>query len=773
MQGPPPPSFNSYSGVTPWFIPTRAAIIDSEGYLTNVNGTNLDWRFKGSAAMPSGPPTMSQYLSITQTTGVPTYAGANKGALAYDSVGLNMYVFNGTNWVLVAAGGGVPNLAAVLAVGNNTGANNIIIDNPQAVNYTGSLIIGAEGAGATAVASSIALGRLAAASGIWSVTIGDGASSNGQQSVSIGRNAISSDLFNTCVGGNAAAGVGSQANVTVGSFARAGDATTNAVVIGHTSFSGNSIDQTVVIGAGASNQATGGILIGAAATLQTGLNTVVIGRSAFGGTGAANIVIGHAASATGLCTNAVIIGPSAVGDAASSRAVVVGVGAGVTGSACIAIGDTARAIANSTTAVGALTTASAVGATAVGANTVATATQATALGFSSQATFESGVAVGYASAATEVRAIGMGAGAVASGVNAIAIGASSVIDGTNCIGIGQRFSVATGSTDCIVIGSDMNCPLNTVRATLIGETTFTGSVNNCTLIGRDNINTSSIDTTIVGNNIQINSGGNKTTAIGRSHLIGTNNYESTVAGTFLYTGVDSYGSVMMGSNSRLSNNCYESIAIGASNYGDTNSHQSIMIGVANNLNTPGVYTTKVVGFQNNLTNVGFSGVFGNNNDLNGCTNVYVLGNNVTSTASDVVYFSPNMPLRATGSELHYYDATGAVVRTASTRKIKERIVDLPYSDRLLDIKLYEYSMKPGHCNCEPQCKSNCPFRFTGAIAEEVAEIEPNLTEYRLNKETMQEEPISVQYSRIGLHLIPVVRQLRDRVAELEAKFLNQ
>ena len=52
----------------------------------------------------------------------------------------------------------------------------------------------------------------------------------------------------------------------------------------------------------------------------------------------------------------------------------------------------------------------------------------------------------------------------------------------------------------------------------------------------------------------------------------------------------------------------------------------------------------------------------------------------------------------------------------------------------------------------------------GFIAEEVAEVDPRLVEFNDS-----DEPESVAYDRLVVHLVNVCQQLQDRVAALEAQ----
>ena len=774
MQGPPLPGFNNFQGAGVWAVPTRPVVTDERGYITNANGTIKDWAFLGSASMPTGATTLQQYFSVTQVAGVPVYTGAQKGALAYDSIGLNLYVFNGTTWNLLSVNA-APNWAAVLAAGNNSGANNPLIDNPQQILYLGPLKIGAEGLLATAVATSLAIGRDVSANGIQSVAIGDSAFTSGSACTAVGKSAVCFGNSNTSIGASSNTGAGSDNNVTMGNFARVGFDCDNSVVIGHSAFSGNSIDQAVVLGQLASNGGPGTVVIGATATNTSSLNSVLIGKAASIGTGATNVVIGSSASAVGACTNAVIIGQSATADAASSTAVVIGRGASVNGTACIAIGDGAN---SSTTA-----------ALALGVSASCTGTTSAALGSYSTASALFSLAVGYGAIANSTRTTAVGTGAGASANGAIAIGYTTSANNANSIAIGQsvgvstdetfcigaRVSIGTGCTGCTVLGAGYNVPNSTVDFTLVGRATLTNSQSRSTVVGTQ-ITSSTSESTILGSNI-VDEGTLKNILIG----VGLDNDPGNSFVTMVGTGLSNRGaanqSVLMGFNVVNGLNNTKNVLIGTDIESTIDSFESVFIG-SNVKNFGGFSNYRSVAIGSDIQLGPTSEkciVIGHNNSVGSAGNTVALGNDITTTANNAVYFSPSLAQFGTaGTVAVYYNlATGQIFPEFSNGQYKTERQPIAADNRILEATPLSYLFSEGKCSCPPQsdCKqTGCKRREIGLLAEEMVDICPELVGYDKHG-----TPCSISYARIPVLLIPIIKELKSQVEELkqELSFLKQ
>lgn len=742
-----------------WVIPTRPVVTDEEGFIINANGTAYDWLFKGNAAMPSGSPTLAQYLSVSQVSGVPTYPNAKPGSLAWDNLGLNLYVFDGTAWVLVSSGGGVPNLAAVLAVGNVTGANDIVINSPQAVNYDSAILIGGEGVGATAISSSIAIGRAATASAINSVAIGQDASNTGFSSTALGRQASSVGTFCTNIGADSTSGVGSAAVAALGSFARAGTNVTNAVVIGHNAFAGNSIDKTVTIGSTTSNTAGQSILIGSD-SVNNGQLSVVIGSSSSAATGLGNVVIGSAAAVTGACQRAVVVGYSAAADALSSDSVVIGFSAGTSGPNTTAIGYDSASTVSASTAIGASSRATAANTTAIGFNAVASVLQSIAIGASSAASGASSTCIGYSSAAA-VQGVGIGALAVAA--------TDSTAIGFNCSALSQGIAIGSlslASVEGVAIGYGAACGANSVT---IGKDLPYGSA-----LSYDNVIIGEL--VVPGGAVPVQNvciGASMESNATESVMIGYNNEDLGL----------NRRNTLIGPNNRILPDTEQAVGIGWSNV--LLGENAITIGTENTVIGAAVNHVGniVIGDVNLIQTDGTEGgngdniILGNNNRMDFCYGSVVIGEGIVCDLNNAFWCDkpsllfPNLTF-ASGSFGLEFTTAGQIVATlgggSSSKSYKEDVLAFSDAERVLDLELVNFKWKDGFCDCKERCtESPCRARSFGFIAEDVATVLPELTWIAPDprEKGALPHPNRVRYEKIGALLVPVVRNLRDRIQE--------
>lgn len=107
----------------------------------------------------------------------------------------------------------------------------------------------------------------------------------------------------------------------------------------------------------------------------------------------------------------------------------------------------------------------------------------------------------------------------------------------------------------------------------------------------------------------------------------------------------------------------------------------------------------------------------------------------------------------------YISSNGYMSRSTSSRRYKTDIADAPVLERLLDIQPRTWLPK----NPDPEDIDR--GRGYGAIAEELHDL--GLTELVTYDE--QGRPEAISYERIGVALIPHLRQLRDEVDALKAK----
>lgn len=125
----------------------------------------------------------------------------------------------------------------------------------------------------------------------------------------------------------------------------------------------------------------------------------------------------------------------------------------------------------------------------------------------------------------------------------------------------------------------------------------------------------------------------------------------------------------------------------------------------------------------------------------------------------------------------FISSGGLMYRSTSSIKYKEQVEDLWETeyDKVLDLRPVWYRSK---------CEDDRPdWSYIGLIAEETAQVEPRLVHFKnwyqdiynekgevVDKRPLEEselEPEGVQYDRIGVMLIPIVKKLRDRVNQLE------
>ena len=135
-----------------------------------------------------------------------------------------------------------------------------------------------------------------------------------------------------------------------------------------------------------------------------------------------------------------------------------------------------------------------------------------------------------------------------------------------------------------------------------------------------------------------------------------------------------------------------------------------------------------------------------------------------------------IPFVATGSQSPncFFDADGRLVKQASTRAIKTNIETL---DRKNAYHVLNNLRPVWYQSIAPA--DNPEWGYYGAIAEEVAEVDPRLaiwgyaddqyTEARELKEDATLSPQGVQYDRLATILFTVVKDQQTAIADLEAK----
>lgn len=148
-------------------------------------------------------------------------------------------------------------------------------------------------------------------------------------------------------------------------------------------------------------------------------------------------------------------------------------------------------------------------------------------------------------------------------------------------------------------------------------------------------------------------------------------------------------------------------------------------------------------------------------------------------------YVPNIRRSGGSSGTVNVSANGQIFNPGSSIRYKKDIETLQssYADKVLDLRPVLYKSKTPTDECEPS-----HYSWYGLIAEEVAKIEPRLThesytddswEYVVDEKTKLQErklktnptrrPEGVNYDRIGVLLIDVVRRQRDKIESLEQR----
>lgn len=179
-------------------------------------------------------------------------------------------------------------------------------------------------------------------------------------------------------------------------------------------------------------------------------------------------------------------------------------------------------------------------------------------------------------------------------------------------------------------------------------------------------------------------------------------------------------------------------------------------------NTASSFNATVPGGRDNTANGEYSFAAGRLADTNGNDGAFVWGDSseatVSATAANQVMFQANggfvIPTGLTtgeGIDVQIDDQTGELYQTNSSARYKTNIQPLSTdTEAVLDLEPrsfeFEETGQPG----------------VGLIAEEVDDVLPDLVNY-----DEKGRPNSVKYDRLGVYLVPEVRENRDRLTEVE------
>lgn len=773
-----------------WVIPTRPVVTNDEGYIINAVGTQYDWDFRGSASMPRGDPSdIQQYFSVTQVNGPPTYTGAEEGALAWDYTGRNLYVFDGTIWVLVDSGGGVQNLSQTLAIGNVTGVNDIVVSASQSINFVTGVQIGGAGGTATASLGSVAIGNGADASGTVSTAIGNNSTATGVTSFAIGNSAAALGFRSFAFGNNTSAGA-ANGNVVIGNVSViSGDLPgqdNRNLVIGNQNVLNNGL-RTILIGDNI-NSASAPDTIAIGSGVGTGPSSVIIGSLSNGNTIAgqnvivgaaascafeANVAIGYSATCSGTfgmalgwgansLTGGIAIGARSVAD---SKSIAIGADSVVEGSGNIAIGDTALAFSGSTNCI------------CIGAGAIVTSsTNGCYLGINTLGGLQTQCSV-------------IGTGNVTSPANQLHVYGTNNTIGFACDSttvIGSQNTISNPATQNFV-GGNNNIVEQQDFGVIIGYGNQADSIYNVVIgwTNEDHGDGTNGKNTCVGSFNRIMDDLDQTTCVGSSNLA---NWIGTYLGRQNDGGDGTYADPRTGL--ALVGNVNVSNVPGAVIFGNNNqcsiesaspllSNRLLVIGSNNDCNSTLQIDSVVVGFGNRLQGTHSENmIIGVNNEIaDFATNVTAIGHDIEAISPDCYYFTPNLPSYSSVALLGYDPSDGRVswvIGSPSSRRWKEEIQPFTGYHRVLDLEVVQYRWKKGRCTCVGGCDEDpCCQVSVGMIAEDVAEILPEIVHFYRDgspcDKSVPKVPQSLDYARIGAYLVPVVREQRDKIAELTAR----
>jgi len=521
-------------------------------------------------------------------------------------------------------------------------------------------------------------------------------------------NTVGTTVINGICIGDSTTQCGANFGIAVGSGARANTNADNIAIGSNSTASGTA---SIAIGYQSNAQAINTTAIGYNTT-GTGPSATVVGSSATNGSGSNNTIIGAAAKVSGTGFGSTVMGQGADGGSGGNNTVIGRNALALTTSAnCVISGTSAYVTAASSNAI-------VIGAFS-GTNVAVTDT----------------ISIGTQSFVDANKCVKIGKGANGSGGFNTCIGDTISINGTSnsCLVIGQNMTVPTGVTGSIFLGCAQTItgtPTNTIcigylntinaaSATVVGPGAA-GQVDFVTSIGRScNVGATGAGGTAVGN--AANSGtGIGNTAFGDTATAGAGTY-NTVVGLSSSTVGSTARNTCIGYNSRVTNAA---------------ASDCVVLGAAS-----------VV-----------SGAF---------TNVICLGANVTGGASNSIYTPTTLAASAAGTAVSW-DASGRLHPNTSSIRYKQNVqeLEIPTED-VLQIVPKIYNFKKGHCGCaDSECDGlTCGREEVGFIAEDMEKLIPEICVYSKDEEGNKRVE-SIQYDRLSLFLIPILKQHADQISSL-------
>lgn len=304
------------------------------------------------------------------------------------------------------------------------------------------------------------------------------------------------------------------------------------------------------------------------------------------------------------------------------------------------------------------------------------------------------------------------------------------------------------ATESIAIGVDADSTAN--YAIALGSHAQATGVNSIAVGGNTAdataANAASQNSIAIGNNSS-SSGGANGIAIGTDTL--ARHTDNIAIGTSALTGTTSAGATAVGPNSIADG--FWTAAYGKS--ADAGGNYATAVGPR--ANASGDYSVALGG--NNLSGASAT-----------ASGAIAIGGSVTANVANSFFVTSGLATLGSGTDLLF--SGGQIAPLSSTLRIKENITDLPNTivDNLRQLQPRKFTLK--HEKKEA----------IGFIAEEVAEIAPELAEWghwrTLDEEGQQtgeqeEElsPVGVKYRDISVALLAYVQQLEKRIEALEAK----
>lgn len=351
------------------------------------------------------------------------------------------------------------------------------------------------------------------------------------------------------------------------------------------------------------------------------------------------------------------------------------------------------------------------------------------------------------------------------GTNSVVVPSTAVASGLEAVGLGYEVD-ATGDYS-VALGSHAQAALESIAIGGGGSdaAAANASGNGSIAIGVDSL-ASTTNSTAVGYNAVAFTGTNAS-AFGNA-AAASGDYSTALGTNTLASGANS---IAVGGNSTSATAANatntRSIAIGD----DTQSSGTDSVALGAHCRATGVESIAIgggsaIGSAADALQTDSIAIGGNS--LANAVGAIALGNGVNNSTANALFTLSSLATLGSGTDLLF--SGGQIAPLSSTKRIKEDVVDLPEATakRLKLLRPRKFRLK--HEDREA----------LGLIAEEVAEVAPELAEWghwRTLDENGQQtgeveetlSPVGVRYREVSIALLAYVQQLEARVAALEAK----